>query len=73
MTLADVHQVFEVYLADQEFAARVLKKYKEMYPEDDFNPELELIERSNGTFGYKIKVPEEYYVKFDCAFNYASL
>ncbi|AHB40370.1 TPA: hypothetical protein DHW62_03475 [candidate division WWE3 bacterium] len=60
-------ETLPVGFSDIDIASRIVKEYKDLFPEDDYVPEIEKCCDANG-FSVVINVPKEKYTNFDFAF-----
>ena len=56
-----------VGFSDINIASMIVKEYTDLFPEDDYVPEIEKCCEANG-FSVVINVPKEKYTNFDFAF-----
>ena len=60
-------ETLPVGFSDIDIASRIVKEYKDLFPEDDYVPEIEKCCDANG-LSVVINVPKEKYTNFDFAF-----
>ncbi|GIW69653.1 MAG: hypothetical protein KatS3mg101_0400 [Patescibacteria group bacterium] len=68
--MEDTSQTVEIGFCDPSIAEAAIKKYRQMFPEDDYTPEVETGQPERG-WSVIVKVPRSKYIMFDTALSAA--